>query len=482
MSRKRSLHRQWHLHPTAMRRATATLCLALLLTGCGLFGGSGGSGAETSPTSTATSPPATPAPSAIDSVPPSQTGSAPPAPSTPSATSPPEEENPGSDGEPGDRTDADVRQLLERMTMEEKIGQMLLAGVDGKKFDGKMRRLVQERRVGGIIMYKNNFSGLEGSVNLVNGLKAANTEADAPLPLFISVDEEGGKVSRLPEEFTALPSASRVGRANDAALANEMGALLSRQLTLMGFNVDFAPVLDVNSNPDNPIIGSRAFGTTADIVGKAGVAVMKGLREGGTIPVVKHFPGHGDTAVDSHLELPVVDKTTEQLRAMEWVPFQAAIAAGADVVMVAHILFPQIDPDYPASLSPVIIGEQLRGQLGFKGVVITDDMTMDAIADHYGMAEAAVHAVKAGSDILLVAHGYDTADKVFAALQNAVLKGEITEDRIDESVARIIALKGKYALTDEPIAVPAKADLPNDATADWLRRLEAATGSRSGGK
>ena len=162
---------------------------------------------------------------------------------------------------------------------------------------------------------------------------------------------------------------------------------------------------------------------------------MKGLRDGGTIAVVKHFPGHGDTSVDSHLDLPVVNKTTEQLQKMEWIPFRAAIDAKADAVMVAHILFPKIDPDAPASFSKKIIGDQLRGTLGYDGVVITDDMTMGAISDHYGIADAALKSVEAGSDIILVAHGYDTEKKVYDKLLQAVKSGQLEESRMTRAFA-----------------------------------------------
>jgi len=359
--------------------------------------------------------------------------------------------------------------ILSGMSLEEKVGQMILAGIDGTEIDDKMRAMIAGQHVGGIILYKNNFTDLKGSVALVNDLKKAND--GNPAPLFMSVDQEGGKVSRLPKDFVAMPDAAKVGKTGDPELAREMGRLLSAQLKLLGFNMDFAPVLDVDSNPDNPVIGSRSFGSDAHLVSDMGVAVMEGLQKNGTVPVVKHFPGHGDTSVDSHLDLPVVDKTTEQLKELEWLPFQAAIDKGADAVMVAHILFPRIDPDAPASFSKVIIGEHLRGTFGFGGVVITDDMTMGAIADHYGIEDAALLSVEAGTDILLVAHGYDTEKKVYDKLLSAVRSGRLPESRIDESVRRILTLKLKYGLSDRPVDVPAPTALPNNEIRLWLDRL-----------
>ncbi len=349
---------------------------------------------------------------------------------------------------------------------------MILAGIDGTSIDQATRTMIAKQHIGGIILFKDNFSGLSGSVRLVNSLKKENI--GNPVPLFISVDQEGGKVSRLPKDFVAIPDNAKVGRTGDAALAKEMGALLAQELRIMGFNVDFAPVLDINSNPNNPVIGTRSFGNNAELVTSMGIAEMKGLREGGVIPVVKHFPGHGDTSVDSHLDLPVVRKTTKQLEAFEWIPFKAAVEEKAEAVMVAHILFPEIDPEAPASFSKVIIGEQLRGTLGYDGVVITDDMTMGAIADHYGIADAAVLSVEAGSDILLVAHGYDTAKKVYDKLLASVKSGRIEESRIDESIRRILKLKQKYQLSDDPVPIPTADDLPNDAIRAWLDKLKTA--------
>ncbi|WP_256760279.1 beta-N-acetylhexosaminidase [Cohnella sp. WQ 127256] len=428
------------------------ICLLLLLIVSCASGSSGSatpSHSQSNPTHSSTQAASTPPSTPTPTVP------------TPSSASP-------SDAVP--KNEDEIGKMMSTMTLEQKIGQMILAGIEGTKIDKSMKKMISEQFVGGIIFYKNNFSNLDGSVRLVNDLKKANV--DNPVPLFISIDQEGGKVSRLPKDFISMPDAAKVGRTGNPELAKEMGALLSKELNLMGFNLDFAPVLDINSNPNNPVIGSRSFGNNAKLVTKMGLAAMKGMQDGGTITVVKHFPGHGDTSVDSHLDLPIVNKTTKQLEKMEWVPFKAAIEDNADAVMVAHILFPSIDPDAPASFSKVIIGEQLRGTLGFNGVVITDDMTMGAIADHYGIADASVKSVEAGSDILLIAHGYDTEKKVFNKLLQAVKSGQITQSRIDESVRRILALKLKYQLSDEPIPVPTKKDLPNAEIQNWLDKLK----------
>ncbi|MEK5032439.1 beta-N-acetylhexosaminidase [Paenibacillus sp. FSL R7-0302] len=353
-----------------------------------------------------------------------------------------------------------VSRKLAGMTLEEKIGQMLLVGIQGKAAGAEARKMIAEDKVGGIILYSNNVGSLKELVQLTNALKQSN--AGNPAPLFMSVDQEGGKVSRLPDDYATFPSNAAVGSGDDAAAAGTMGELLARAVKSSGFNMDFAPVLDINSNPDNPVIGNRSFGSSAELVTRLGIAEMQGLEREGVIPVVKHYPGHGDTSVDSHLELPVINKTEAQLAELEWLPFQAAIREKADAVMVAHILYPKLDPDKPASLSQVIIGQQLRGLMGYEGVVITDDMTMGAIIKNYSLPAAAVESVLAGSDILLVAHEYKNEQAVRAALLDSVKNGSISEARIDESVYRILALKAKYQLTDEAVPLPDLTGLNSD--------------------
>ncbi|MNO71759.1 putative lipoprotein YbbD precursor [compost metagenome] len=354
------------------------------------------------------------------------------------------------------------------MSLEDKIGQMLLVGIGGTEVNAQTQNMITNDKVGGIILYADNINSLKGMVSLTNGLKRSNS--GNPVPLFISVDQEGGKVSRMPDEYAKIPANGTVGASGNTAAAAMMGKLLAREVESAGFNMDFAPVLDINSNPDNPVIGDRSFGSTSAKVIELGIAEMQGIGSEGIVPVVKHFPGHGDTSVDSHLELPVVNKTASQLAKLEWLPFQAAIKEQADAVMVAHILYPKLDADRPASLSKVIIGQQLRKQMGFKGVVITDDLTMGAITKNYSLAAAAVDTVLAGSDILLVAHEYANEQAARNALLAAVKSGKISEARIDESVYRILSLKQKYRLTDEPVPVPDLTEL-NHEIKIWRNQL-----------
>ena len=337
---------------------------------------------------------------------------------------------------------------LSDLSLEEKVGQMIFAGIKGTVITNETKKIISTHQVGGIILFKDNLKNADQSVSLLNSIKEENIKNK--VPLFLGVDEEGGRVARLPD-LTKLPTSEYLGKQNDAALSYNIGKLLGKELSAFGFNLDFAPVLDINSNPDNPIIGDRSFGTDAEIVSKLGLQLMKGIQSEQVISVVKHFPGHGDTAVDSHKELPIIQKSLADLHALELIPFTRAIEQGAEVIMMGHILLPKIDSTYPASISKVIITDVLREQLDYEGVIITDDMTMKAILNNFEISEAAVSAVKAGNDIVLVAHDYANVKKVKEAILQAIEAGEITEQRIDESVKRVLAIKKKYNLSNKQL-------------------------------
>lgn len=344
-------------------------------------------------------------------------------------------------------TEENSQDEIERMSIEEKLGQMIFAGVSSQEISTEDKKLIHDYYVGGIIFNKKNISSPSQTIGFINQLKE---ESPNSIPLFFGIDQEGGRIAKLPGELIKLPSNLEVGTINNADFSFEMGTVLGKLVRSFGFNVNFAPVLDVNSNPDNPVIGDRSFGSNPDIVSKLGIETMKGMQSEKIIPTIKHFPGHGDTSVDSHLELPMVNKTLEELKALELVPFENAIREGADMVMTAHILLPKIDSRYPATMSKVIITDILREQIGFTGVVITDDMTMQAITNNFDIGDASVQSVKAGSDIIMVAHNYENIVKVISALKKAVETGEISENRINESVERILKLKEKYELEQSP--------------------------------
>jgi beta-N-acetylhexosaminidase len=341
-----------------------------------------------------------------------------------------------------------IIQKIDKMTLDEKIGQLMLVGIEGYEIDERTKQLIHEHRVGGVILYRKNISDAKQLLSLINSLKKSNFPNT---PLFISVDEEGGSVSRMPDELHKIPSAEIIGGINEEQLSFELGAVIAEEIKSFGFNMNFAPVLDINSNPNNPVIGNRAFGSEPEVVSRLGIMNMKGIQSKGVIPVVKHFPGHGDTAIDSHIGLPIVHNGLERLNDFELVPFKRAIENNADAVMIAHILLPEIDKENPASMSKIVITEMLKDDLGFEGIVVTDDMTMGAIVEHYSIEDAAIKSLDAGADVILVAHEYEKQIRVINAIKNAVKNSDITKKRIDESVYKVLKLKEKYDLNNDII-------------------------------
>lgn len=344
-----------------------------------------------------------------------------------------------------------VDALLERMTLRQKVGQLFivcpeaLATSDSKTgataLTADMAAALKEYPVGGIIMF---------SANLVSPDQITKFNADlqnaSEIPLFIAVDEEGGRVARLANhpafDLPKYQSAASVGAGGDAAAALEMGSTIGVYLRRYGFHMDFAPVADVNTNPDNPVIGTRAFSSDAGIAAKMAGAMAEGLRKEGIVPTFKHFPGHGDTAEDSHKGIAVSYKTKRELEACEWLPF--AEAGSQDCVMVGHIALPEINSDLtPATLSRTVVTDILKGELGFRGLVVTDSLSMQAITETYTPGEAALGALEAGCDLLLMPEDLPEA---FEAVVTAVEDGTFGERQLDAVVRRILAFKQAHNL------------------------------------
>lgn len=344
--------------------------------------------------------------------------------------------------------ESQVEQQIKDMTIDEKIGQLIISSVSSTSLTTDMRKLFDTYKVGGFIFFSHNFESEKQALSLINDLKSANEHND--IPLFLSVDQEGGRVTRLPG-LLPLPSNLQLSEQENEALVYDYGEMLSQQLLQYGLNMNYAPVLDVLMQDENDAIGDRSFGDDVDIVSSYGIQLMHGLQDNRIIPVVKHFPGQGDVSEDSHEELPVNDKELDEVIEEEITPFQRAINQGAEVVMVGHLLFTNIDDQYPSSLSSIIISDLLRDGLAFDGVVITDDLMMKAITDEYSVAEAVELFIHAGGDIALVTSGVDSVGDVFYAIKEAVEKGDISEERIDESVRRILLLKEKYELQDQMV-------------------------------
>ena len=337
--------------------------------------------------------------------------------------------------------DKKVEEQLNKMTLDEKIGQMMIVFYHSTSMDNTLKKSLEEVQPGGFILFADNITNYEDTLKFIKDVKST-----AKIPMFMSIDEEGGNVQRLyylkEDDITYIPYMQEVGNKNDLELTKNVGKVLAEELRVFGINMDFAPVIDVYSNPNNTVIGKRAFGSDKELVAKHGMALANGLEENGVIPVYKHFPGHGNTAVDSHFALPVVDKTKEELLDLDLYPFKEVIKNGAKIIMIGHLAVPSITGDNtPASLSKKLITNFLKEELGYNGLVITDALNMGALTNYYSSDEICAKAVEAGVDILLMP---TASRKCLASVKSAIAKGDIDEERIDESVRKILKLKYEY--------------------------------------
>jgi Beta-glucosidase-related glycosidases len=325
--------------------------------------------------------------------------------------------------------------------LRQACARLLLVGFPGREVDGDLGGLIDAGVLGAILFGRNVGTAAETALLL----RALKSRAGRPFP--VAVDQEGGRVARLRgAPYTALPPMRAIGQRGDPELARRVGRLLAFELRATGFDWDFAPVLDVDSNPANPVIGDRSFGAGPAEVARLGVALAEGMEHGGVASCGKHFPGHGDTFQDSHLTLPVLEHGLERLEAVELVPFAAYSRAGLASVMTAHVRFPALGEDVVATVSRRAMTGLLRERLGFQGLVVSDDLEMKAIADP---EVAAVEAVRAGVDVLLVCHHAAVQHRVLDALVAAVRKGHLPEERLRDAHARIDALVKRFARPPE---------------------------------
>ncbi|MCP9464952.1 MAG: beta-N-acetylhexosaminidase [Nitrospira sp.] len=328
----------------------------------------------------------------------------------------------------------------------ETIGQMFMIGFDGTAVSPDLAAFFKEYRPGGVILFSRNLESAEQIVALTNALQRCS----AATPLLIAIDQEGGRVSRLPKEFTIFPAGEVVGRCRSPQLAYAAAEATARELRAVGINMNMAPVLDINSNPANPVIGDRAFGSTPELVCDLGWATARGLQENGVIACGKHFPGHGETEADSHHELPIVTASRDRLECFELLPFRHAAAQGIATMMTAHVLYRSLDEHRPATLSPAIIGTLLRHTWHYDGVVLTDDLEMRAIIDHYGIEDATLWSILAGCDIVLICKDRNRQVAAMEALQKAVSDGSIPPEQIARSLERIGRLKQRFLTSLRP--------------------------------
>ena len=331
-----------------------------------------------------------------------------------------------------------VEEQINNMSIEEKIGQMLIVTDSSTIADEDLLKKLEIIKPGGFILFSDNIESYEQTTKLIEDI---NSTAD--IPMFISIDQEGGRVARIKKlsdtEVTTIPAMYKLGLTKDEELAYEVGKVVGEELRALNINMDFAPVLDIYSNPENTVIGDRAFGSTAEIVSNMALSFSQGLESTGVISVYKHFPGHGDTYEDSHNTLPIITKTKEELMELELIPFKDAIENGADVIMVGHLAIPSITGNStPASLSKEVITELLKKELGFNGIVITDALNMGALTEQYTEEEIYINAINAGIDILLMPE-FD--NETIEIILKGVEEGTIKVEEINDSVEKILELK-----------------------------------------
>ena len=329
------------------------------------------------------------------------------------------------------------------------IGQFLIGSMPGTTIPPELRSLAKEFDLGGVILFGRNIESPEQVAEL-----SAECEAlGRTMPAWVSVDQEGGRVARIKEPFTKWPPMATLGRAGEEAdaLAERFARALAEELLAVGITLDYAPVLDIHTNPKNPVIGDRALAERAEDVARLGRVIIRSMQGAGLAACGKHFPGHGDTSTDSHFELPLVEHLPDRLRAIEFEPFRAAIAEQVAFIMTAHVLVPSLDEHKPATLSPRVVQKMLREELKFDGVILSDDLEMKAVSAQYAVPEAAVDAVAAGCDAVLVCQGnVDLQARTLEALVKAVESGTIPPKRHDDAAMRLKRTKQRFLSKERP--------------------------------
>lgn len=359
-------------------------------------------------------------------------------------------------------------------TLQDQIGQLFVVGFHGKAVNDAVKKLIHEYRVGNFILFSRNIGTPEEVFALTSDLQAEAKKAGHEKPLLICLDQENGIVRRLKDPTTQFPGPMSLGAINDPDLSKQIGLATARELRRLGINWNLAPVVDVNNNPKNPVINVRSFGSSPNLVAQLATKWLQGLQEGGVASTLKHFPGHGDTDVDSHLSLPVINHSMERLFNIELLPFIEGIKQGADVIMSAHIYFSALEKEYgrPATLSHSVLTGLLRNQLSFKGVITTDCLEMNAILKTVGVGKGSIEAIRAGADVVMISHTLDLQIQGIESVREAIEKGEILESQVVQSYDRIMELKDRYtqnweqynnSQTDQSVVLQVHQELAKEA-------------------
>ena len=336
---------------------------------------------------------------------------------------------------------------LDKLSLEEKICQKIIIGMDTPNAIDKIENLITKYKIGGILLYKKNYKNIEELINLINHIKELNRKNN--VPMFIAIDQEGGRVNRLPNELENIPAPYKLSKLENAKeYVQKAGEITGNTLHRLGFNMNFAPVLDIKRFPDNHAIGDRAFSENIEEVTEYGIEYMKKLQKNQVISVIKHFPGHGATNSDSHFKIPKIKEKINDLEEKDMKPFKKAIENGADAVLVGHMRIKDITIN-PASISRKFIAKYLKKKYRFKGLVITDDMRMKAMKYRFGANKSIIKAFEAGNDIIVFK--YDKGIEVLNEVINMAKSGKIKMNQIDNSVNKILNIKDKYEINNDKI-------------------------------
>ncbi len=334
------------------------------------------------------------------------------------------------------------------------IGELIIMGFEGTTLSSDTLQTIQSEQVTQFILFKENYANKEQLIALTDDLQSYSTSS----PFLITVDQEGGRVQRFRNDFTLLPPARKIGDKGSVQLGYEIAQLQAKELFAAGIQLNFAPVCDINTNPANQVIGDRAFGSDAETVSKFAVSLLRAHHGQHVETCIKHFPGHGDTHLDSHFALPTVNTPLDVLRSREWVPFRQAIQAGARFVMSAHLLLPHLDENRPGTLSDTILKNYLRGELGYQGVIISDDMEMHAITKHFGEDDAPVMALQAGCDLLCYRHEAQ-AKSAIRSIKKALFEKKLSAEALHQSALRVRAVREKIILARDHLTPAQRLEL-----------------------
>jgi beta-N-acetylhexosaminidase len=335
--------------------------------------------------------------------------------------------------------------------MRDKIGQLMIIGLRDTTLSQDEAEFIVRNNIGGVILFPRNIESPEQLHHLCSSIQQLRHKTRDKLPLFISIDMEGGRVARLKKPFTEWPPLEKLGRLDSTSVSFKMALAMGQELSAVGINLDFAPCVDVLTNAANKVIGDRSLSSDPEMVAKHASALVRGYIKSGVVACAKHFPGHGNTVIDSHEDLPVEQADMERLKNVELVPFKKTFRARIDMVMTSHIRFPKIDDKWPVTLSEIFIKDLLRKELRYRNLVITDDLDMKALASHFDRKEIPVRALEAGCDILLYCNEFDRPEMALDAVEHALKEGRLSAKQIDESYGRVAATKKEAILKPDPL-------------------------------